>query len=154
MHSSERDTEGRLPEWEEFLGRMAMTAAADGDEQMEDAEDAGAGEAGRRWRAYRGTTVELARERVATIGFNLPSALASRGLPEEVGSGEVTAAKRARLLASLLEHPAWGCGAEGAAAVLAAGGASLERTSTGNNAGLSDDEALQAALAASASDGA
>jgi hypothetical protein len=37
-------TEGRLPEWEEFLGRMAMTAAADGDEQMEDAEDAGAGE--------------------------------------------------------------------------------------------------------------
>jgi hypothetical protein len=78
--------------------------------------------------------------------------LASRGLPREVGSGEDVAAKRARLLASLLEHPAWGCGAEEAAAVSAAGGASLERTSTGNNVGLSDDEALQAALAASASD--
>jgi hypothetical protein len=147
------DTEGRLPEWEEFLGRMAMTAAADGDEQMEDAEDAGAGEAGRRWRAYRGTTVELARERVAKMdGYDLPFVLASRGLPREVGSGEDVAAKRARLLVSLLEHPAWGCGAEGAAAVLVAGGASLERTSTGNNVGLSDDEALQAALAASASD--
>jgi hypothetical protein len=60
-------TEGRLPEWEEFLGRMAMTAAADGDKEMEDVEDAGAGKAGRRWWAYRGTTDELARERVAMM---------------------------------------------------------------------------------------
>ena len=137
-------------------GRAAMQAVAEEeeyseeeeeeeeeDEQMEDAEDAGAGEAGRRWRAYRGTTVDLAREKVAKMGF-VPSALASRGLPaEEVGSGWATPAKRARLLASLLEHPAWGCGAEEAAAVLAAGGAPLEHTSTGNNVRLSDDEALQ-----------
>ena len=54
-----------------------------------------------------GFGVRLVRE-VAGLGDTdrLPSALESRGLPEELESGESGAAKRARLLASLFEHPA------------------------------------------------
>ena len=58
-------------------------------------------------RPTRDATVRLVRE-VAGLGDTdrLPSALESRGLPEELESGESGAAKRARLLASLFEHPA------------------------------------------------
>jgi hypothetical protein len=86
------DTEGGLPEWDEFLARMAQ---------------GGDGEDWRRWAAYRVATFELARARVAEMDTLLNSALESRGLPKEIAEGEDDEAKRARLLASLLEHSAY-----------------------------------------------
>eukprot|EP01046_Picozoa_sp_COSAG06_P032383 COSAG06_NODE_3232_length_5642_cov_6.207108_3_plen_978_part_00 len=118
-----------------------------------------------RWEAYCATTIELARTKVAELNDeitwskyllamaedsnkrvadckDLSNALESRGLPKEVSHGESEEAKRVRLLASLFEHPAYDSFAAPAA---------LERTSTQTNAGMSEDEALQAALVASMS---
>ena len=62
----------------------------------------------RRWDVYRDAAITQARAKVAemTMVF-LELALASRGLPKEVSEGESEEAKRARLLASLFEHPAY-----------------------------------------------
>eukprot|EP01048_Picozoa_sp_COSAG05_P004251 COSAG05_NODE_223_length_13640_cov_1551.628979_1_plen_1104_part_00 len=110
-------TEGGLPEWEEFLGRMAM-----GVTNGADAEEA---EVLRRWQAYRDKTIKLARARVAKFkgegaDKSLSDALETRGLPTEVGGVEELAAQRARLLASLFEHPAWAYSDDVAVAAVAA----------------------------------
>ena len=87
----------------------------------------------RRWQAYRDATVRLAREKVdetrdlgpALASRGLPedqvlnNALASRSLPRELGRCGSEAAKRARLLASLFEHPAWAYEPDAAAAAQA-----------------------------------
>eukprot|EP01043_Picozoa_sp_COSAG02_P018663 COSAG02_NODE_877_length_16272_cov_8.002288_1_plen_1086_part_00 len=89
-------TEGGQLEWEEFLGRMA---ASDGVTPANR----------RRWEAYRDQTIQLASARWARgwfKGVGLRGALISRGLPS-VGEGESLEDLRARLMASLFEHPAY-----------------------------------------------
>ena len=64
----------------------------------------------RRWRAYRDKTVGLVRawcDEICNDG-KVDSKLKARGLPEEVVKGEDDEAKKDRLLASLLGHPAYG----------------------------------------------
>ena len=87
-------TEGGLPEWDEFLGRMAR--GNDGADR-------------RRWMAYCDTTIELARQRVATI--DVAAALVSRGLDDVAEDETLDKQQRARLLANLFEHPAYMFGA-------------------------------------------
>eukprot|EP01043_Picozoa_sp_COSAG02_P054361 COSAG02_NODE_6144_length_3769_cov_2.667302_1_plen_949_part_01 len=123
-------TEGWLPEWEEFLGRMAPPIpGSNGDEVVvavavgpsrsvsvlheasvvggEATE--GGGEATEAWQTYRDVAVRLARVRVAKLtndsvnlkGEFLDEALESRGLPKYVGGGEDDLAKQLRLALSI-----------------------------------------------------
>ena len=114
LSESSLETEGQLPEWDEFLARMAS------------------GHLQQRWVAYRDTTVRLARDHVAMLGKRertggsvvIEPALESRGLPKQVDRFETVEAKHARLLASLLGHAAYSGGAAVAtgASVSALGG--------------------------------
>lgn len=92
-------TEGGLPEWDEFLGRMAGQAGAP--DRVS-------------WEAYRTATIELAQKQVAKLdGVELHVALAMRGLivhdivRGDTASEESKREQRTQLLASLFEHPAW-----------------------------------------------
>jgi hypothetical protein len=88
-------TNGNLPEWDEFLNRMAHT-------DLESAELAGP----ELWHTYRDKTIEKARKAVASSSNRLNAMLTSRGLDEDV-EGDDQSTRRARVMKSLFEHPAW-----------------------------------------------
>ena len=77
-----------MPEWDEFLERMAE------------------GQGGQRWEAYRSAQIERTRARVEKLNSDFDWALRSRGLPEKA-EGEGEEARRERLLADFFSHPAW-----------------------------------------------
>lgn len=93
--------EGWLPEWNEFLARMAsVEELATVDLQ--------------RWEAYRVKTIGNATQQVETLkdsGNTLGLALAARGLPED--RDEDIETRREQLLSSYFEHAAWHRGAVG-----------------------------------------
>ena len=97
-----------LPEWREFLDRMAssegMGASGGGLTPIQNQLTVDR----RRWRAYRDVTIDLFRDKVASMtAVDIDSKLERCGLPMEVEDGEELEAKKARLLAFMLAHPAY-----------------------------------------------
>ena len=103
------ETEGGLPEWDEFLWRMASTDAVEAGGGMVAADDR------QRWEAYRDTTVGLARTHLAQVvrlgdsggSLALEEALELRSLPKKAAKDEDLAARHERLLASFFAHRAY-----------------------------------------------
>ena len=91
-------TQGHLPEWNEFLTRMAgltQNASDKPDESL----------IRMQWEAYRIKTIDLAVQEVANFNAVLSIALEARDLPSHGNRDE----KRSRLLDSLFKHPAYRC---------------------------------------------
>jgi hypothetical protein len=109
LTSWEGATEGWLPEWNEFLDRMAAIQNPDDTVSSEMLETR------RQWQSYRDQMIQALEKPPGCLSLlslsgersnNSAAALQSRNLPKRQPDESYMAARR-RLLASFFEHPAW-----------------------------------------------